>query len=309
MNFLRTSIALTYMLSSSVFIVACGGGGSSTPPTTPVASPTGTLTTGTSLLGKNTRTYTDGTHTTLTSLSSNLGSSFPTVTSSALTSIGLTFSDANTGVSGAQTISTVGISTPGVFSASSGNYINQIGGTNYTYSRFGYSELASSDLNNNAILYDSIAPFHVANVFSSYTPVSATYTGKLAGNFIINSSSKTRVVCDASVVYTAGTPRIMQPTISNCTDSNATAFVASGSLSSSLNGNSLSLSIAAATKLRFTNSQSVEMTAISVNSLDFLIGGPNGEELVGSGSVLGQATVAGSPVNGIFVFAFGGKKP
>ncbi len=261
-------------------------------------------------MGKLTVTYNETARTTIKNIQSSITATAPTIASTALTSTTVSFTES--GVTGSQTVNSTGLTSPGVTSISSGGgYTTYLGGTTFSYSRFGLTTYTSVNTSDAKILEDRIAPFYVSTVYPSFTPTTATYVGKLTGNITVDSALLRFVVCDVSIAYTVtGSTSVMTPTVSKCVnaaDSNALVGggVVSGSLTNSTTGTASTFS-PGSTALNYTDTGGNTITVDNVTTLAYFIGGPNGEELVGSGNA--KDTLAGSGKTGIFSFSFGGKK-
>lgn len=310
----RRVILVGTILAANISLVACGGGGeSSTAPvnssgngTTQTTSTTGShsVQSGAALMSKTTITYSAPDRKTALGLVSTITTASPVVTSAALGNINLMINEG--GQTATKSIASNGIVATGIASFNSGTESIKLGGTTYAYSRFGLVNFINLHATDSTKTEERAAPFHVSTVYSNYAPVTAIYTGKLVGAFVVNDSSTNYgLMCDVSVAYTVGATTVIQPTISNCFDSEAGVKIVSGGIQFTKTVNSVSLINVG---LSFKNSQGVVMTATVVRAFNTLIGGPNGEELVGSASIDGVATINGTAANGTIVFSFGGKK-
>ena len=111
--------------------------------------------------------------------------------------------------------------------------------------------------------------------------------------------------CDSSATYTASS-KSLQLSLSNCktNNNNANAFGVAGYVTLAAGNNASTLGV---------GSQGITVAGLSsesVNSGDFLLAGPNGEELVGAATMEGYAieyaTQGKTPAK--FLLVFGGKK-
>jgi hypothetical protein len=195
---------------------------------------------------------------------------------------------------------------------SAGTFVNlsgtQLGGTTYQYSRFGWLYGANAiDANNSTSWY---TPFAVANA-TPQSPASANYAGRQQALVYLQadqtsalSGSSGWATCDTSATYTASN-KSLQLTLSNCTT--GVSFIISGSITLANGAGSTTLT---AVKLNGVPNPTT-VTTSSVNSGNFLLAGPNGEELVGavtttSSIALSDGTGSSNPAK--FLVIFGVKK-
>ena len=195
---------------------------------------------------------------------------------------------------------------------SAGTFVNlsgtQLGGTTYQYSRFGWLYGANAvDANNSTSWY---TPFAVASP-TPQSPASANYAGRQQALVYFQADQTSALsggsgyaTCDTNASYTASN-KSLQLTLSNCTT--GVSFNISGGIT--LANGTGSTTLTAIKPNGATNPTTV--TSSSVNSGNFLLAGPNGEELVGAATVngsIGLSDGSGSTKPAIFLVVFGAKK-
>lgn len=185
---------------------------------------------------------------------------------------------------------------------------SNLGGTTYSYGRFGWlgGQVTEAD-SSTSVWY---TPYALASSTPT-TPGNLNYAGTqqalvyVLGDYtsgLSGASGYSR--CDTSASYTASS-KTLQLTLSNC--STGVGYTISGGLSLTNGGGTTTLmaqqpSIGATTKT---------VTSATVDSGNFLLAGPNGEELVGAATIKGTIALtsgAGSSNPAIFLVVFGGKK-
>lgn len=195
--------------------------------------------------------------------------------------------------------------------SSSGTFLDlngtNVGGTTYTYARFGWLFGSTTETDNSTTAW--YTPFALA----STTPTASTdrsYAGTQQALVYLEGDKSAGVSggisdyaqCDTSASYTASS-RTLQLTLSNC--STGVSFNISGGLTL-VNGTGTST---LAAQQPTGNLQTITSTA--VDSGNFLLAGPNGEELVGAATIKGSIALAngtGSNKPALFFVIFGGKK-
>lgn len=284
-------IASAVVLSSS--LVACGGGGGggdsalTTDPSVGGAPSTAALV-NSSVKGLDvTLTYSGNTLTAINPSAVVQAPIFSNVTSLSAFTLNDSYGDPTSQYA----FSTAGISSGDFYNVTTNGSATDysIGGTTWTYARFGIFKNA---VGTNAQYTIRNTPFFVANVSSGATLTDATYatSGRAAG-VMSTSTTKTGIKCNMSAAYTQSTQEVVL-TLSNCImDSSTTAVPVSGTIGLTPTGGTFS---------GFTINDGVALTPSTVLSSGYKFGGPTGQELVGA------ATVSGP--NGYFTFAFGAKK-
>ena len=185
---------------------------------------------------------------------------------------------------------------------------SNLGGTNYSYARFGWlgGQVTEADGSTSAWY----TPYALA-INSPTTPTNLNYAGTqqalvyLQGDYAngLNGSSG-YAYCDTSASYTASS-KSLQLTLSNCTT--GVGFSITGSVTLA-NGTGTSTLFAQQPN---NGASTQKVTSSTVDSGNFLLGGPNGEELVGAATVKGTIALssgAGTSNPAIFLVIFGGKK-
>jgi hypothetical protein len=200
-----------------------------------------------------------------------------------------------------------GINTNEFYAPASGA---RVGGTTYTYSRFGWLYSDIQNATNTPTKWRT--PFAVASSTPA-SPTDATYTGTNQALWYLQSdqTSATRgsffeLKCDSNATYTASS-KSLQLSLSNCktNDQDAVNYdVIVGNVTLAAGTNTSTLGV---------GSQGVTLAGLSSKSVDsgnFLLAGPNGEELVGAATIEGTyttyATSDTKPAK--FLVIFGGKK-
>jgi hypothetical protein len=185
----------------------------------------------------------------------------------------------------------------------------KVGGTQFAYSRFGtYLSLISNTNGANSQYIERSAPYSFAQVANPSNPTSATYAslGKAVGTLAISNVAKTEVQCDVGVAFTVvSLNKRADITLSNCV-SNGVAFPVAGTYRIELSPGTVSNQIVSAASLTHVNPTGPVNTPVVFNSFTgyYLLGGPNAEEIVGSLTLSGAATVNTATFN----MAFGVKK-
>lgn len=209
----------------------------------------------------------------------------------------------------ASTSHTYSYSGANVIKANQFAFINgtSLGGTNYIYSRFG--SLYGSTTETNGTATDWYTPFALASTTPA-SPTNLSYTGAQQALVYLEGDKGSGVsggisgyaTCDTSASYTASS-KTLQLTLSNCTT--GVSFDISGGLILT-NGTGTSTLTAHQTQ---GNLQT--LTSVSVDSGNFLLAGPNGEELVGAATIkgtIGLTNGTGGTKPAIALIIFGGKK-
>lgn len=289
------SLKITSVIALSSLLVACGGGGgggSSDPISDGSGSGGGGGTTSilvtSSVKGLDaTMTYSG---TTLTAIAPSLVTQPPTFSNvSSLNAF--TLNDSYGDSTSQFAFSTAGISSGGFYdgNANGGATAYSIGGTTWSYARFGIFKNA---VGTNAQYTIRNTPFFVANVSSGVVATDATYaTNGLVVGVMSTSTSKTGIKCSVSATYTQSSQEVLL-SLSNCVkDGSGSAVPVTGTIGLSPTGFTLN---------SFTINDGVALTANNVYSNGYKFGGSAGQELVGAATVSGTA--------GYFTFAFGAKK-
>lgn len=174
-------------------------------------------------------------------------------------------------------------------SLNSGATVYSLGGTTWSYTRFGIFKNAVGTAAQYTIRN---TPFFIASVSTPATLTNATFaTNGLAVGVMSTTTSKTGIKCSASAAYTQSSQEV-EVTLTSCVkDGTATAVPVTGSVV---------LGTGVATLNNFTINDGVALTANNVVSSGFKFGGSTGQELVGAVTLSGTA--------GYFTFAFGAKK-
>lgn len=185
---------------------------------------------------------------------------------------------------------------------------SNLGATSYTYGRFGWLSGAITETNGSSS--DWYTPYALASATPT-TPTNRSYAGtKQALVYLIGDRSGALsgpsgyAECDASASYTASS-QSLQLSFSNC--SQAVGYSIAGSLTLANGTGSTSL---VAQQLQAGPSQQT-MTSSTVDSGNFLLAGPNGEELVGAATLRGSIALTsgiGSSNPALFFVVFGGAK-
>lgn len=197
-------------------------------------------------------------------------------------------------------------------SSASGTFMQvgetNLGGTTYTHSRFGW--LAGSVTETDGSTSTWYTPFALASTTPT-TPSNLNYAGTQQALVYLEadssgtlSGSSGYASCDTSASYMA-ISKTLQLTLSNC--STGVGFNISGGFSLSNGTGSTTIT---AQQIRSGATQQT-MASTSVDSGNFLLAGPNGEELVGAATVRGSIALSngtGGSNPAIFFVIFGGKK-
>ncbi len=293
------SIQVASALALSSMLVACGGGGG-TDPNQPnngsSGSNGGAATAATTTLVASTVVGVD---------IINLAST-PTVFKAAHVYDGPTFSNIKslsnftlndgTGRLGSQyEMNMTGVSA-GTFYEGAANNENtsfSVGGTTWSYSRFGL--FSSTGLTVVQGTSTRVTPFFVANVFSPATLADATYANGSAVGELVAGGHRTKIKCDASVVYKRISIDGPVLTLSKC-------------LRLSNNGIPIDVPVTGTIYLPIGGGYGHKGFTIDgvgfpvvVGAGEVKFGGPTGEELVG-------AVTVGELNKSYFTFAFGAKK-
>lgn len=181
-----------------------------------------------------------------------------------------------------------------------------LGGSTYTYSRFGWLSGSVTETNGSTTAW--YTPFALASTTPT-SPTNLNYAGTQQALIYLEGDRGGGVAgisgyasCDTSASYTSSS-KTLQLTLSNCTAS--ASFNISGGFTLT-NGTGTTTLTAQQTQ---TNLQT--MASATVDSGNFLLAGPNGEELVGAATIKGSIALSngtGSSNPAIFFVIFGGKK-
>lgn len=287
------SLQIASTIALSWLMVACGGGGGDTVSTTTSTGGGGATTTGlvtSSVKGLDVAMTYIGSTATATAIVPTPVVQTPTF--SDVNSLSLyTLNDASGDSTGQFTFSTTGVSSPGFYDSSmrAGATVFSLGGTTWSYSRFGIFKNA---VGTNTQYTIRSTPFFIADVAASPTLSDATYaTNGLAVGMMSTSTTKTDIKCNVAAAYTQSS-QVIVLTLSSCLKQGDGAAVPVAG--------TISLTPTGATLNGFTINDAVLLTASSVISNGYKFGGPLGQELVGA------VTLSGS--SGYFTFAFGAKK-
>jgi hypothetical protein len=286
-------IASAIALSS--LLVACGGGGvgatdgSNSPPSTTFVSGI--------IKGLDARIFTVNNFLTITP---SVVAETPTM-SSVLSLDSFTIDDASGRNYASYTYTGAGSSiTSGRWftsSANSGDTNFDLGGTSWSYARFGLFRNAPGPINDYTW---RATPFYVANVSSDAVLTDATYGNNgLAAAVFATEMQYTKINCSASAVYD-NTTKSAVVSLTNCTyvDSNNT-------LSATVTGNVTLNSSGRSTSNLVVATPIDTFTSIQVDSSSFKFAGPNGQELVGVVTLSGSGSTSNP---GYLTFVFGAKK-
>lgn len=182
-----------------------------------------------------------------------------------------------------------------------------LGGTTYTYSRFGWlSGSVTQTDGSNTYWY---TPFALASTTPT-SPTNLSYAGMQQALVYLEGDKSAGVsggisgyaTCDTSATYTA-ISKTLKLTLSNCTT--GVSFNISGDLTLANGTGTTTLTAQQPTG----NLQTI--TSTTVDSGNFLLAGPNGEELVGAATIKGSIALTdgtGGNRPAIALIVFGGKK-
>ena len=282
-------------------MASCGGGGSDAPPAPSIPTPVSSQA---SLVGKTTVNHATGDQNNVTGITA----AFETL-SSIVTATSLSAYTINNNFGGSMFVQTSGISTPGIATIGAGAGVMKVGGSQFTYSRFGtYLSLVSNTNGTNSQYIERSAPYSLAQVTSSATLTNATYAtlGKAVGTLAISNVAKAEVQCDVSVAFSViGATKRADITLSNCLN-NAVSFPVAGTYRIELGSGTVSSQIVSAASLTHVNPVGPVNTTVTFVGFNgyFLLGGPSGQEIVGSLSANGSSTTNAATFN----LAFGAKK-
>lgn len=183
-----------------------------------------------------------------------------------------------------------------------------LGGTTYSHARFGW--LYGSTTESNGSTTDWYTPFALASSAPS-SPTDLRYAGtQQASVYLQGDRSGTLpgvsgyATCDTSASYTANS-KTLQVTLSNCTA--GVGFTTTGGFTLSSGTGTTTLVAQSSQGLGLQQT----MTSTTVDSGNFLLAGPTGEELVGAATIKGTIALAsgtGSSNPALFFVIFGGKK-
>lgn len=302
----KTSVATVCAILAAA-LSACGGGGSSG--TTDSTSSTNGSSTNSTTASVSTLTGVNGfkvnytpNFTNATGWTGQVSSPITYTSASSIDSFALA-----DGATPANTYSQSGAS-----GLSAGTFVTigqtNLGGTTYTYSRFGWLAGSVTETNNSTTTW--YTPFVLVSSTPA-TPPDLSYVGTqqaLVYQQADRNGSLSGVSgyakCDTSASYTASS-KTVQLTLSNC--STGVGYTISGGVTLS---NGMGTSTLSAQQ-NITGAAQQTMTSASVDSGKFLLAGPNGEELVGAATIKGTMALSngtGSSNPGIFLVVFGGKK-
>jgi len=196
---------------------------------------------------------------------------------------------------------------PVALSANAGNQQVRVGGTTWTYSRFGFfvDKTPNSNLLNTQYLLRNL-PYNRYQRYNSATAANATYNqagSKVIGTYVTENTATTTFTCNISAAFTATGPGQSSTdfTLSGCDNGITTTgyLRAAKSSVSTMSLNSIGTFSA-------TNPDGV-FTPTSVN-FHYGLGGPNSEEMVGFAVVYGTTLVGAVARQTQISFAFGAKK-
>lgn len=285
-----------YAAALTSFLVACGGGGGGADPTSQsgnsgsggaTSTPSTALTTS-SVKGLDVALTYVGTQ--LTAIVTSAVSQAPVFSS--LNSLdSFTLNDSFGDTTSQYSFSSKGIASGNFMDSSlnAGATVYSLGGTTWSYARFGIFKNAVGLPSQYTIRH---TPFFLANVSTPVTMTNATYaTNGLAAGVMSTTTSKTAIKCNVIATYTQTTQEVVV-TLSNCVkEGTTTAVPVTGTVV---------LGPGVAALNNFTINDGTALTANNVLSTGYKFAGPTGQELVGAVTVSGLA--------GYFTFAFGAKK-
>ncbi len=183
-----------------------------------------------------------------------------------------------------------------------------LGGTTYTYSRFGWLSGSVTETDGSTSAW--YTPFALASTTPT-SPTNISYAGTqqalvylAADRTATLSGSSGYAKCDTSASYTASS-KTLQMALSNC--STGVGFNISGGFTLANGTGSTTL---AAQQIRIGSTQQA-MTSSTVDSGNFLLAGPNGEELVGAATIKGTIALSNGTGNSnpaVFFVIFGSAK-
>jgi hypothetical protein len=287
------SLKIASVIALSSLLVACGGGGGGdAASTTDTTGGGGTAATAalvtSSVKGLDVAlTFTGNALTAITPSAVTQAPAFSNVNSLSSFTLNDSYGDSTSQFA----FSTSGVSSGNFYegSANAAATVYSIGGTTWSYARFGIFKNA---VGTNTQYTIRNTPFFITSVSSGATLTDATYaTSGLAVGVMSTPTSKTGIKCSVSAAYTQSSQEAVL-TLSNCTkEGDGAAVAVSGTIGLNPTGFTLN---------SFTINDGVALAASNVLSNGYKFGGPTGQELVGA------ATVSGS--TGYFTFAFGAKK-
>lgn len=183
-----------------------------------------------------------------------------------------------------------------------------LGGTTYTYARFGWLSGAVTETDGSTSAWytpfalTSTTPAATGNFSYAGTQQALVYLAANRSGTLSGSSGY--AYCDTSASYTA-TSKTLQLTLSNCT--RGVGFNISGGFTLA---NGTGTTTIAAQQIQ-TGATRQTMASATVDSGNFLLAGPNAEELVGAATIKGSIALSngtGGSNPAIFFVIFGGKK-
>jgi hypothetical protein len=294
------SLKIASAIALSSLLVACGGGGGGNETTGGNNATSSTTFVSGIIKGLDTRLVTANNNLTITP---SVVAEAPAM-SSVLSLDSFTIDDASgrnyasyayTGAGSSITSATWFTST-----ANNGDTRFDLGGTSWSYARFGLFRNAPGPLSDYTW---RATPFYVANVSSDAVLTDATYvSGGLSAGIFATEMQFTKINCSASASY------------NNLTKSVTISLATCTYPDPSNNLNTLNATVTGTVALNSTGSSATNLvvataietfTAAQVTSSSFKFGGPNGEELVGIATLSGTGSTNNS---GYFTFVFGAKK-
>lgn len=301
-------ISLLSISSFALLLAACGGGGgesSSSPTSTPTFTSVSTAQ-GANVVKTIVNHSVGDPNTGPFTIAVGTETDFVTVTPSSLTSFTVNNNHGST-----QTINAAGMLSGGIVDISSGATKTRIGGTQFTYTRFGTFLATLSNTNGlNSQYTERNGPFAMGTNYTA-NGITGTYAngGKAVGTLTMAGVGKVEVVCNVSIgLVVTGSTNQATLTLSSC-DASGNAIPVSGTLRNTLGGGINSVTIPTPFTMTYTNGGTVTtVTGGSIGGARFMMSGPSADELVGSMTVNATASTGGINTSAIFNFAYGAKK-
>lgn len=193
-------------------------------------------------------------------------------------------------------------------SANAGNQRVWVGGTAWTYARYGYfvDKTPNSDGMNTAYSLRNLPYTRYQRYYSASAP-NATYNqagSKAIGTYVIGGTQSVTVICNISAAFTSpgGSQSSTDFTISGCDNGiTTTGYLRAAKTSPSV------MSLSSIGTFSATGSNGVFTPTAA--AIVYGLGGPNSEELVGTAVIDGNTLVGGVTTRQArFVLAFGAKK-
>jgi hypothetical protein len=157
-------------------------------------------------------------------------------------------------------------------------------------------------------------PFALAST-TPVSPVDAKYAGTQQALVYLHATATSQfpgisgyAICDTSASYTASS-KSLQLNVSKCTQ--GVSFGITGGVTLANGTGSATLNAVKIQPQPTLNNPATTVTSSTVDSGNFLLAGPNGEELVGAATVKGSIALSdgtGSSSPALFLVVFGGQK-